>query len=74
MILYRNEDEEKIARGVADKLAQYALQLDGTCVFISSLRILLRLISCYEALGNTALASERRNTSLMSWGLTRSNS
>ncbi|KIP07403.1 hypothetical protein PHLGIDRAFT_105753 [Phlebiopsis gigantea 11061_1 CR5-6] len=31
MILYRNENEEKIARGVADKLAQYALQLDGTC-------------------------------------------
>lgn len=31
MILYRNEDEEKAARGLADKLARYALELDGTC-------------------------------------------
>ena len=31
LILYRNEDEEKIAHGLVDQLAQYALALDGTC-------------------------------------------
>lgn len=31
LILYNNEEEEKIARDVVSKMVQHALVLDGTC-------------------------------------------
>lgn len=31
MILYHNAEEEKIAKAVVDKMAQHAVNLDGTC-------------------------------------------
>ncbi|KIP01238.1 hypothetical protein PHLGIDRAFT_123532 [Phlebiopsis gigantea 11061_1 CR5-6] len=31
LILYRNEDEEKVVHDLVNQLAQYALELDGTC-------------------------------------------
>jgi hypothetical protein len=36
MILYHNEEEEKIGRELQTKMVYYALELDGTCQFEST--------------------------------------